>query len=195
MHFCTQWDKLDALRSRFCASNTCSINGCCGGVRLARQEGGSEALNIAASTGLACATCTLGCAACASATASTLIQNELKAQIASIVAALSNTVSDLGNKAQEWGTDMATQLKNGLAAIANDIMTTGKFNKGSYIDFGNCRFTVEPGSNTYSSKTCVYCCNCVNNLNAVQFYLAWRLDCRPGAGRRLQEIDVDGLHS
>jgi hypothetical protein len=109
---------------------------------------------------------------------------EMKAQVDSIVQALGDTVIDLGNKAEQWGTNFRAQLMNAVEAIVSDIMTKGLINMdgekgGQYVPFGNCAFRIEPGMNTYSSKTCVWCCNCANNMNAVRLYLAWRLDCRP----------------
>lgn len=183
-HVTNKWDKQEALERRFCAGNTCGPNSCCGGVRYGRQEGGTELLNIAVPTALACVSCTAGCGACASATAQYLMEEELKKQMSSILQALGDTAMDLGNAAAEWGSNLTEQLMRAVEAIVSDIFSKGRINLDGVsaiqnVRFGRCTLSIEPGMNTYSSKTCVYCCNCVNNLNAVRMYLAWRLDCRP----------------
>lgn len=128
--------------------------------------------------------------------------------------ALQNIYMDLGNAASQWGNGLYMQLSRAVEAIANDIVRNGKMNRDSgddaqAVNFGRCTFEIEPGMSTYSSKTCVYCCNCAQNMNAVRFYLAWRLDCRsdkdkamslvpqirpprfPGFGRRLFLLQPD----
>lgn len=105
-------------------------------------------------------------------------------QIDSIAKALKDVYEDLGKKATEWGPDLREQLKNAVQVIALDIVKNGKISKDGQdaiaaVDFGRCTFGIEPGMSTYSSETCEFCCNCIPNMNAVRFYLAWRLDCRP----------------
>jgi hypothetical protein len=97
---------------------------------------------------------------------------------------------DLGNAASQWGNGLYVQLSNAVEAIANDIVRNGKINRDAGddaqgVNFGRCTFEIEPGMSTYSSKTCVFCCNCSNNMNAVRFYLAWRLDCRSDEAKAL----------
>lgn len=79
---------------------------------------------------------------------------------------------------------MVDELTKAIQSIGDEISHSGKVNVDSASaivrSVGRCKFAVEPGMNTYNSKTCVFCCNCVNNLNAVRFYLAWKLDCTGG---------------
>jgi hypothetical protein len=107
----------------------------------------------------------------------------MKLQMDSIVQALSETATDLGKAAAQWGVNVRDQIMRAIEVIVQDIVRYGRFNmdgsgNSQWVDFGRCRFSIEPGMSTYSSKTCVWCCNCVNNVNAVRTYLAWRLDCR-----------------
>lgn len=80
-HVTNKWEKQRALETKFCAGQRCGPTGCCGGVRYGRQEGGTEALNFATQTALACAACTYGCGACAGAMAQKLIMEELQYQV------------------------------------------------------------------------------------------------------------------
>jgi hypothetical protein len=171
------------LEAHFCAGNSCGPNRCCGGVRYDRQEGGTQILNIAVPTALACISCTAGCGACAGTTAATLLQAEMKMQIDSILQALKDTETDLGNAASEWGQDLSEQLVHALEVIVKDIVRDGRINmdgagEGQFVNFGNCKLSTEPGMATFSSKTCAWCCNCVPNANAMRMYLTWSLDCR-----------------
>jgi hypothetical protein len=84
-HVTNKWDKQSALEAKFCAGRKCSTTGCCGGVRYGRQEGGTEALNFATSTAIACASCTAGCGACAAVAAGLLIQQEMQMQVRVVV--------------------------------------------------------------------------------------------------------------
>jgi hypothetical protein len=92
-HTTNKWDKQHALERRFCAGKRCSPTGCCGGVRYGRQEGGTEALNFATQTALACAACTYGCGACAGAMAQRLIIEEMNLQVRFFVVVLASSLS------------------------------------------------------------------------------------------------------
>jgi hypothetical protein len=82
-HISNRDDKQRALRERFCAGHPlrCSPTGCCGGVRYGHETCGTDALNFAAQTAMACVACTAGCGACAGATAQRLIMEELQSQV------------------------------------------------------------------------------------------------------------------
>jgi hypothetical protein len=111
------------------------------------------------------------------------LKNELLYQVRSITQALVDTAVDLGEAARQWGGSLYEQLESAVDAIVNDIVRKGVVNMdgdgmAQWADIGRCRLLIEPGLSTYNSKTCVWCCNCQKNLDAVRFYLAWRLDCR-----------------
>lgn len=107
---------------------------------------------------------------------------------------LKETSADLGSKSAQFGTDMKQQLSNAMEDLVNDIVAYGTISKGNqqinggsrFVDFGHCKLTVEPGMATYSSSTC-FCVGEVQNMNAVQPYLAWRLDCTRAAAEKAEK--------
>lgn len=133
---------------------------------------------MASEAALKCAVCAAGCAACAGTSLANQIVNALANQVEGIASAVARTVDSMGDRAREWGSDIQSQLKSALRAIARDLAAGNKINEIQFVDFGTCRLSVEPGFLRFTSKTCVYCCNCVNNMDATRFYLAWRLRCR-----------------
>lgn len=102
--------------------------------------------------------------------------------------ALTDTVSDIANAGENMAGNLENELRDAISTLAAKVTGGSGVNLGDMQNdaasamplksMPKCRFAIEPGKFTFHSRTCVYCCNCVKNLDAVQFYLAWRLDCR-----------------